>query len=80
MTAESWVRIESDGTSGGTRVSDSEGRPIPMVTSVSLHLSARGFPIADIEVIMPRVDVSALGRVEERCPYCGRLEDSDVRA
>jgi hypothetical protein len=63
-------RIVSDGTPGGTRVYDPEGRPMGMVRRVSVSILANDAPTAEIETVLPKIDIRANGERIVCCPHC----------
>ena len=56
------VRIISDGSPGGTKVFDAEGKLIPGIRRVRIDISAdQAFVVAEIDIIGSRLDVVARG-------------------
>lgn len=74
------VRIVSDGTPNGTRVTDEvSGREFAKVTSVQWGIDVEDVGRATVNVIFPTVDVSTvLAEVVGRCALCGHEESLDV--
>jgi hypothetical protein len=71
------VKIVSDGTSSGTHVTTEDGSEVA-VTSITWHLDVHD-PIAaaDLEVVLPRAEVTAEAVLTGVCPYCGHAEEVD---
>lgn len=74
------VRIESDGTITGTRVTDSEtGQPLDAVSVVwTADAGANEEPRAFITTRMPRVVLEGEADITERCPYCGHEQAQEA--
>jgi hypothetical protein len=77
MTERMRVRIVSDGTPTGTRVTEAESGAEIAVSELRIvqDWSGRTQEMrAEIVAVMPIVDVVADATVTKRCPYCKRDE------
>ena len=69
------VRIVSDGTVTGTRITTDDGTEIA-VTSITWHLNVHDqIASADLETVLPQAEVTAEARLVGVCPYCGHAEE-----
>jgi hypothetical protein len=69
------VRIVNNGQPGWmTQVTNAEtGKPIPAVRHIDISLGVQGVPTATIFThILPEIDVTVEGVIENTCPCCGR--------
>ena len=68
------IRIESDGTGWGTKITDAESGAdlTPEIMSAAIFMDAGDIVRADLTVKMPRVESDAIvTSVERQCPFCG---------
>ncbi len=74
------LRIVSDEL-GKVEVTRADGQAMPLlhITDVKIHLGLEEAPRAVIEVLAPRVDVSADATIKNRCPHCGNVEETGVQ-
>jgi hypothetical protein len=72
------VKIVSDGTVNGTRVTTEDGSEIA-VTSITWRLDVHDrIAYADLEVVLPRAEVTAEARATGVCPRCGHAEEAEL--
>jgi len=74
--------VSSDGLGRNTRVYDSAGNLIDRIRRVELTLDAKDINRATLEILMPKIDITAKAIGKEICPYCGtekkEEEDTDL--
>jgi hypothetical protein len=74
MSEARQVRIVSDGRPTGTHIYDESGEEMTTVESITFSFSPHEEVTAELTVMMPKVDVSALAHIEQRCPHCGQYD------
>lgn len=70
------LKIESDGTPTGTRVTNAETGELLECTSISFYHKADGIPSCEATVIFPKL--SALVDkpvIFGQCPHCGNVKE-----
>jgi hypothetical protein len=69
------VRIVSDGHPFKTKVTDLESNEIhARAIRLDWNWGKQDF-ITEIEVVLPRLDITTEATLTPRCPYCGRSDD-----